>query len=167
MIFFFADIPTKLSLKEKVSVCLSIVAVCYLDSHGCRSDHRDVCCLLCCHGDGCHPCLSAADDDSGPGCGRIAGDGRDSVLLRSADSCCSRGKADADRGCCCAALSHLCQSFHLQTTACAEAWGSCHSTAAASAAATSCCSSTRRKRTGSFFYGYLIMQCAQRVIHCF
>lgn len=142
--FFFSRFFHKFvkSLQKSIG-CLSTVATYYLGTRGCCSD-RHVCCRLCCHVDGCHSGLSAGD--SCPGCGRVAGDGRNSVHLRSADFCrrCSFGNPDADRGCWRVALSPLCQNFHLQATASAEAWRSRHSTAQAAAcgAATSRCSST-------------------------
>lgn len=131
----------------------STVAIYYLGSHGCYPYHHDVCCHFCCHGDGCHSCRSGGD--SCPGCGRVAADVRNLVHLRSADFYhrCSPGMADADTGRYCVALSHLRQNFHLQATASAEAWRSCHSTAQAAAcgAATSCCSSADEEKPVSWF----------------
>lgn len=121
---------------------LSTVATYYHDSHDfpCR---RDVCCHLGCHGGGCHSCRSGGG--SCLGCDCIADDDPNLAHLRSVDFCprCLFGTTGADRGRCCVALSHLCQSFLLRTTASAGAWRSHHSTAQAAAcgAATSCCSS--------------------------
>lgn len=123
--------------------CLSTVATYYHGSHGCYPYPHDVCCHRGCHGDDCHSCRSGGG--SCHGCGCIADDDLNLAHLRSADFCphCLFGTTDADRGCYCAALSHLCQNFLLQASASAEAWRSRHSTAQAAAcgAATSCCSS--------------------------
>lgn len=140
--FFLSKLSTNLWRTEvftEIPLCLNIVAIYYLGSHGCHPSRHDVCCHLCCHGVGCHSCHS---DGSCPGCGRVADDGRNLIHLCSADfcHCCSSGMTDADRGFYRVALSHLCQNFHLQVVASAEAWRSCHSTAAFGAA-TSCCSS--------------------------
>lgn len=144
-LFFFLvhKFVKNLSLYKKSFTSLSIVAICYLGSHGCFPYRHDVCChRLCCHGDGCHSCRS--DGDSCPGRGCVADGGRNPAHLRSADFChrCSSETRDADRGCYRVASSHLCQNFHLKAAASAEAWRSRHSTgqAAACGPATSCCS---------------------------
>lgn len=122
---------------------LSTVATYYHDSRGFPCRH-DVCCHLGCHGDGCHSCRSGGGSCClGRDC--IADDGPNLAHLSSADFCprCLFGRTGADRGRCCVALSHLCQSFLPWTTASEGASRSRHSTAQAAAcgAATSCCSS--------------------------
>lgn len=135
MIFFSKPSTNVRGTEVLTEICISTVATYYLGSCGCYPCPHDVCCHLCCHGDGSHSGHSGGGS-SLPGCA-AADDAQNLDHLCSAGSCCScSGRDDA--------LSLLHLIYHLQAFASAEDWGSHRSAAQAAAcgAAPSCCSST-------------------------